>query len=207
MFRSWKSSGATARRLGILPAAFNPVTNAHLSMARQALAQYNLDEILFLLPFSFPHKPFTGASFEQRLEMLHAALALDRDPRFSIGSTDQGLFIDIARACRPVYGPAAEFFFLCGRDAAERIVAWDYGPAGPSFADQLAEFQVLVAPRGGPYQAPPEFATRLHPLDLPPEFDSHSSSAVRDARVHGGPWEHLVPAEVAALIRRDALYQ
>jgi nicotinate-nucleotide adenylyltransferase len=205
MFLSWKSSGLPAQRLGVLPAAFNPVTNVHLSMARQALAQYHLDEVLFLLPFSFPHKPFTGASFEQRLEMLQAALAAE--PRFSIGSTAQGLFIDIARACRPVYGPAAEFFFLCGRDAAERIVAWDYGPAGPSFAAQLAEFQMLVAPRSGPYQPPPEFAARLHPLDLPPEFDSHSSSAVRDARVHGGPWEHLVPTEVAALIRRNALYQ
>ena len=91
MLRFWKRSEAAARRLGILPAAFNPVTAAHLEMARQGAAQYRLDEVLFLLPFTFPHKEFEGASFEQRLEMLEAALAAES--RFSIGSTAQGLFI------------------------------------------------------------------------------------------------------------------
>jgi nicotinic acid mononucleotide adenylyltransferase len=172
-------------------------------MARQALAQYDLDEVLFLLPFVFPHKSFTGASFEQRLEMLQAALAAK--PHFSIGSTDQGLFIDIARACRPVYGPAAEFFFLCGRDAAERIVHWDYGD-GPSIAEQLREFQMLVAPRRGPYRPPPVLAARIHALDLPAELENCSSSAVREAIAEGDPWHRLVPAPVAAVIRRYGLY-
>ena len=204
MFRSWKSSAAGARRLGVLPAAFNPVTIAHLAMARQAVAQYDLNEVLFLLPSVLPHKPFTGATFEQRLEMLEAALAAE--PRFTIGSTDQGLFIDIARACRPVYGPEADFFFVCGRDAAERIIHWDYGN-GPSFGEQLAEFQMLVAARAGPYQPPAAFAARIHPLEVPAEFETCSSSAARASIAAGEPWEPMVPGPVAATIRRHGLYR
>ena len=188
-----------ARRLGILAAAFHPPTLAHLAMARQAAARFALDEVLFLLPEVFPHKPYSGASFGQRLEMLEAALA--GEPRFSIGSCDAGLFVEIARACRPVYGPSAELFFLCGRDAAERIANWDYGPREIPFAQQLQEFQLLVAPRAGRYAIPPDFAARIHPLDLPPEWGAVSSSAVRSAIAAGRPWEHLVPAPVAAVIR------
>lgn len=204
MLRFWKTRAAQGRRIGILPAAFNPPTVAHLEIARAAAPQYALDEVLFLLPQVLPHKEFTGANFEQRVEMLRAALA--REQQFSIGSTDQGLFIDIARACRPVYTPEAELFFICGRDAAERIVDWDYG-SEIAFSEQLQQYELLVAPRGGPYQPPPECASRIHPLDLAPQFEEFSSSAVRDAIAAGQPWEHLVPPAVAEIIRREGLYR
>ncbi len=190
-------------RLGILPAAFNPLTNAHLEMARQAVRQYALDEVRFLLPRVFPHKPYTGASFEQRLEMLRVALA--GQAPFSFGTTGAGLFLEIARECRRIYGPETRFYILCGRDAAERIVNWDYGDL-PSFARQLQEFQMLVAPRGGPYAAPGEFAGRIHHLDLAPELEACSASAVREAIAGGQSWEHLVPPPVADIIRRHRLY-
>jgi nicotinate-nucleotide adenylyltransferase len=204
MLHFWKKREPLGRRLGILPAAFNPVTHAHLAIARHASQQYALDEVLFLLPRVFPHKDYAGATFDQRLEMMRSALA--GEPRFSIGSTDEGLFIDIARACRAVYGSEAEFFFLCGRDAAERIVNWDYGE-GPGIAVQLQEFQLLVAARGGPYVAPAELATRIHPLEVPANLEEFSSSGVRRAIARGERWEHLVPGPAAAIIRRDRLYR
>jgi nicotinate-nucleotide adenylyltransferase len=203
MLHFWKASAAPGRRLGILPAAFNPPTLAHLTMAGQALQQYRLDEVLFLLPMELPHKAFSEATFEQRLEMLRAAVA--EEPRLSIGSTDRGLFLEIARECRPVYGPEAEFFFLCGRDAAERVIHWDYGP-DPPFAEQLSQFQLLVAPRGGPFEPPAEFASRIHPLEMPASLSACSSSAARHAIAAGRPWEQFVPPAVAAIIRRDRLY-
>jgi nicotinate-nucleotide adenylyltransferase len=176
---------------------------AHLEIARAARRQYRLDEVLFLLPLLFPHKQYTGAGFPQRLEMLRAVLA--EEPRFSIGSTDRGLFIEIARECRPVYGPAAELFFLCGRDAAERIAGWDYRGEQP-FAEQLQHFRMLVAPRDGPYTPPAELTARIHPLNLPPHLEGVSSSVVREAIAAEEPWEHLVPEAAAAVIRREGLY-
>ena len=168
MLRFWKNSEKTGSRVGILPGAFNPVTVAHLEVARRARSQYDLEEVLLLLPLLFPHKQYIGASFEQRLEMLRAALA--DEPQFSIGSTDRGLFIEIARECRPFYGPAAEFFFLCGRDAAERIAGWDYSGEIP-FGRQLEQFQMLVAPRGGPYVPLVEHGGKIHSLEWPEELE------------------------------------
>ena len=36
-------------RLGIFPASFNPPTNAHVALVREARKQYDLDEVLVLL--------------------------------------------------------------------------------------------------------------------------------------------------------------
>src|SRR2546425_6771092 len=119
-------------RLAILPGAFNPPTRAHLAMAQAALAV--VDETLFVLPRAFPHKEYSGAGFEARVDMLRAAIA--DNPRFSLAASDRGLFIDIAREARSDYGSATELFLLCGRDAAERIVSWDYDP-GDSILKQL----------------------------------------------------------------------
>ena len=111
-------------RLAIFPGAFNPPTLAHLAMAEAALSV--VDEVLFVLPRVFPHKEYTAAGFDERLEML--LLAIAEHPRFSLAASDRGLFIDLAREARSEYD--AELFLLCGRDAAERIVGWDYGDRG-----------------------------------------------------------------------------
>src|SRR3981081_4256781 len=87
-------------RLGVLPGAFNPPTRAHLAMAQAALAV--VDEVLFALPRGFPHKQYTGWEFETRLELLRAAL--NGNPRFSLASTEGGLFTEIAEEARSAYG-------------------------------------------------------------------------------------------------------
>jgi nicotinate (nicotinamide) nucleotide adenylyltransferase len=184
-------------KLAILPGAFNPPTRAHLAMAEAALA--TADEVLFALPRTFPHKEYTGSEFETRLEWLRAALA--GYPRFSLAVTEGGLFIEIAQEARAVYGPGTELFFLCGRDAAERIVGWDYGE-GDGIHKQLESFALLVASRGGVYEPPPQIRNRVHALTLPPELDEVSSSEVRRRIRAGEPWRHLTPDTIARLIEQ-----
>src|SRR5260370_41558798 len=94
----------TPARLAILPGAFNPPTRAHLAMAESALSV--VDEVLFVLPRAFPHKEYTVASFETRVECLRATL--DGNPRFSLASSVRGLFIDLAREALVDYGAATE---------------------------------------------------------------------------------------------------
>jgi nicotinate-nucleotide adenylyltransferase len=183
-------------KLGILAGTFNPPTRAHLALARAGLAV--IEEVLFVLPRVFPHKDYEGASFEDRLRMLEAALS--GEPRCSIGSTQRGLFIDIARECRDAYGEGAELFFLCGRDAAERILNWDYGRPG-AILDQLREYQLLVAPRRGSYAAPAEMRGRVHALPMAQDYDELSATEVRDRIQRGEAWEHLVPEEIVSLVR------
>jgi nicotinate-nucleotide adenylyltransferase len=184
-------------RLGILPGAFNPPTVAHLALARAALPV--ADEVLFVLPRAFPHKPYEGAAFPERVVMLEAALAAE--PRCSIAAADAGLFIDIARDCRAAYGPAARLSFLCGRDAAERIVDWDYGDAG-AIGRMLDAFDLLVACRSGGYEPPAHLRGRVETLVLEGPLDSVSATELRRRIAAGEPWEYMAPPAIVPLVRR-----
>jgi nicotinate-nucleotide adenylyltransferase len=190
-------------RLGIFPGAFHPVTRAHLAVARAARDQHRLDQVAFLLPRNFPHKEYEGTTLEQRVALLEAATG--GDPMLAIASSQGGLFLEIAREFRAACGGVVEIHLLCGRDAAERIVHWDYRDEIP-FGRQLEEFQMLVASREGEYSVPAAYASRIHPILMPPAYNEVSSSAVRQAIGQGRDWEHLVPENVARRIREKKLY-
>ncbi len=183
-------------RLGVLPAAFNPPTRAHLALAQSALA--TVDEVLFVLPRRFPHKAYEDATFEQRAEMLLTATR--NEARYSIAASDRGLFIEIAGECRAAYGKDANLLFICGRDAAERIISWDYGEPD-AFRRMLEHFELLVAARQGEYEPPAEIRGRVHALDVPAEIGPISATEVRERVRRGEPWEHLVPSEIVRLAR------
>jgi len=180
------------RRLAVMPGSFNPPTRAHIGLAEAALGY--ADEILFAIPRTFPHKEYHGATLEQRIAMLAAAAPWDRA---SIGVADRGLFIEIARELRPHY-PESELVFLCGRDAAERVVSWSYSEG--SIDGMLREFRLLVASRDGDYDPPAHLGHAITPLSCA-NYDEVSSSAVRDRIVAGLPWEHLVPEAILDTVR------
>lgn len=183
-------------RLAILPGAFHPPTRAHLAMAEAALTV--VDEVLFVLPGAFPHKVYTAAGIDARLELVHASIA--GHSRFSLATATRGLFIDLAREARADYGEATELYLLCGRDAAERVVRWDYG-AADGIHRQLEFFKLLVASRGGHYEPPPEIRKRVLSIEL--SLDEISSSEVRRRIRAGEPWRDLVPVPVAPLMEAN----
>lgn len=183
--------------VALFPGAYNPPTSAHLAMARAALD--HAAEVVFVLPRAFPHKTYDGPAFRDRLDMLLAATSIEE--RFSVAVTARGLFVDIARAFRAAAPPAERILLLCGRDAAERIIGWDY-PAQDPLERQLEEFELLVAPRHGAYHPPPRFSGRVAHLDMPPGWSEISSSAVREKISRGERWEDLVPCEIAERVRR-----
>lgn len=193
----FRRAAGAPRRLGVFPGTFNPPTRAHVALARAALAQ--VGEVVFVLPHTFPHKTYEGASFEDRVRMLEAAL--EDNPRFSIAASRGGLFIEIARECREVYGPSAELFLLCGRDAAERIVGWDYGEPG-EIQRQLSEYRLLVAPRQGGYEPPADLKAGVCLLEIEGGYDDVSATLVRERIRGGGEWESLVPPQIVETVRQ-----
>ncbi len=183
-------------RLGILPGAFNPPTRAHIELGAAALNE--LDEVLFVLPRALPHKNYDGVSFTERLELLLAATA--PEPRFSVGTCEGGLFFEIGRECREAYGGNTDMVFLCGRDAAERIVNWDYGDP-EALPRMMADFSLLVADRGGTYTPPEEYQHRIGTLELSIPCEHISATEVRDRIQRGEAWEHLVPPQIVGAAR------
>lgn len=188
-----RHSPIPVRRVAAFPGSFHPLTVAHLDLAHSALAV--ADEVTFVLPAEFPHKQYDGVGFAARFEMLRVVAT--GEPRFSVGSTSGGLFLDIARELRAAYPPGLEtIYLLCGRDAAERIVDWDYGDS--HFAERmLEEFELLVAGRAGEYTPPPHLAHRVHSLTISRDWMDFSATEVRDRIRRGDAWRHLVPGAIA----------
>jgi nicotinate-nucleotide adenylyltransferase len=191
----FRHSEKAPETLAILAGSFNPPTLAHLALANAALSR--ADEVLFVVPKMFPHKEYVGASLDERVAMLRAAV--EGTERCAVGISDQGLFIDIAREVREHF-PESDVWFVCGRDAAERIVGWNYGEPG-AFARMLDSFGLLVARRQGEYSPPAAFAHRIESIPLE-NYDGHSSTEVRERIAHGEPWRHLIPESIAAEVQR-----
>ncbi len=179
------------KRVGVLAGAFNPVTRAHLALAEAATKV--VDEVVCVVPRVYPHKQFHGAELQDRIEMLRLA-----GGQYRVESTAGGLFIDIARELRQ---PGTEILFICGRDAAERIIHWDYGDAG-AIEKILEDFSLLVAERGGTYEAPAHLRHRVQRLEIAEDFSEVSSTEVRRRIAAGEPWEHLVPASITEYVRK-----
>lgn len=184
-------------RLAVFPGTFNPVTVAHRALAGAALA--HVEEVVLVLPRLFPHKEYSGASFGARVQMLCATFQ-PNEP-ISVAASDRGLFLEIAAECRAAYGSEVALSFLCGRDAAERIVGWDYGRPG-AVAEMLRQFELLVAARNGEYQPPPAIRSAVRCLELAGALDHISASRVRAAIAREEAWEHLVPEEVLEEVRK-----
>jgi nicotinate-nucleotide adenylyltransferase len=200
---------AVSGRLGVLGGGYNPITRAHLLLARAAVEQFDLHEVIFVLSKIPPHKPLFGASIEQRLDMMRLGIA--DAPYISVGFCTHGLFLDICTALKKVYAQNPELYFITGRDAAERLLSWPYSDPAQAIEQMFDAFQLLVCSRHGKLTLPEnpmiqQYRGRIHTLRLPENLDHISSTRVRQRTGAGQPIEELVPAGVADFIRRHKLY-
>ncbi len=183
-------------RVGVLAGSFHPITKAHEALAKAALA--TVDEVVFAMPRQFPHKAYEWVGLEDRIELVRRVA--EQAAGLSVAVTEGGLFVDMAREARAHYG-GVELWFVCGADAAERIVGWNYGH-GCGIQRQLGQFGLLVAERQTRYVPPQELADRIRPLEMGPHWSDLSSTEIRRRIVEGVDWEHLVPAGIAEHVAR-----
>ena len=197
-------------RLGVLGGAYNPITRAHLLLARCSKEQFKLHEIIFVLPNILPNKPVVDTPIEQRLEMMRLGT---NDVRYvSLGLCTHGMFLDICAALQKVYLQSPEIFFITGRDAAERILNWPYPDPAETLARMFAGFQLLVFEREGQLKLREnplikQYSTRIHTLRLSENIDHISSTAVRQRTSAGQSIKDLLPGGVAAFIKTHRLYK
>jgi len=177
--------------VALLPGSFNPPTIAHLGLAQAALTR--VATVVFTLPRTFPHKRFDGVDHAGRLALLQALTT--SEPRFAVALSDGGLFVEIARELRQLHPSTGEVHLLCGRDAAERVLNWNYPETLP-FSSQLEEYRLLVAARQGEFDPPPEIECRTERLITESNWDDISATDIRQSIQCGGAWRHLVPEQI-----------
>src|SRR5437773_11649127 len=69
----FRRAAGQPKALGVFPGTFNPLTVSHVALAQAALRL--VDEVVFVLPRALPHKTWSGASFDDRVNFLLAGLA------------------------------------------------------------------------------------------------------------------------------------
>jgi nicotinic acid mononucleotide adenylyltransferase len=138
-------------------------------------------------------------------------LAVPDRPYAAVGLSTHGLFLDMYQGLLGVYPPHTEVFFLTGRDAAERILTWNYDDAEAALRQMFTAFQLIVCDRDGPFQLPDEplfapYRQRIHGCTLPPGFNHVSATEVRQRCQQGQSLDDLVPPGVARYISAHKLY-
>lgn len=193
------------RKLGIFSGSFNPLTLAHAKMIEDTLTAYPLDEMLLLLAKANVDKDVFGLPLAARLLTLKRYTATL--PRFSVGVSSHGRYIDKVTALKALFSPETEFHFIVGYDTLVRIFDPKY------YTDFHAELQELfvsarfiVANRAEAdtktietFMAQPEirqYTRHVSPLFLPDIYAYMSSTEVRELLEQGKAIEHLVPASI-----------
>ena len=200
-FASYPGMSQPTRRRAFFGGSFDPVHPAHVAIARAAVLQASLDSVIFLPAAQSPLKDHgPEASGPHRLEMLGLALAdcpwaevsdweLHRPgPSYSWQTVEH--FQQLA-------GEDTEWFWLMGVDQWAQLPRWQRW-------EHLAGLVTfLIFTRDG---IVPQPRLGVNSMILSGEF-AGSSTSVRSARQEGRAWEALVQPAVAAVIRKERLYQ
>ncbi|MEK7817539.1 MAG: nicotinate-nucleotide adenylyltransferase [Actinomycetota bacterium] len=196
-------------RLAIMGGTFNPIHIGHLVCAEEAVAQYGLEQVLFM-PTGFPpHKEIQGgANAEHRYLM--AAIATAANPRFEVSRYEiekkQICYtVDTVRHFREKM-PAVELFFITGADSVLEILEWK----DPS---ELLEMATLIASTRSGYpldklsKATGRFLkeNRVAVMEVP--AIGVSSSMIRERVACGRSIKYLVPEGVEQFINKEGLYR
>jgi nicotinate-nucleotide adenylyltransferase len=183
-------------RLALFGGTFDPIHNAHLTVAREAADQFDLEQVWFIPAAHPPHKSDqSGAGYEDRFQMTELGCRADarfRASRLEAGS-GKSYSIDTIEKVR---AQGEEPYFIIGADAFAEITTWH------RWQDliRLTEFIVVMRP-GHHYTAPG--GARVHQLDtvaLP-----ISSSEIR-RRLAAGETPAELPPLVARYIIEKGLY-
>ena len=190
------------KRIGLFGGSFDPVHEAHLALARVALAQLGLDELRWV-PAGRQwqkHRDLTPARHREAM----VRLAIEAEPRFVLEDCElrrsgASYTYDTVRELQALQ-PQAEWFLLIGQDQYAGLHSW------VRWQQLLQRVTLAVANRPGvTLAASPEVAAVPHRVVPLPMMDV-SSTQIRARAAQGLAIDDLVPAPVARYIARHALY-
>jgi nicotinate-nucleotide adenylyltransferase len=204
---------ATGRpfRLGIMGGTFDPIHHGHLVCAQQALEQFSLDGVLFMVTGMSPFKSAMEVSpAADRLAMVRCAV--EKNPSFDASAfeIESGGISYTARtltALHKIYPSTVEFFFITGADAILSILKW-------KDSAQLAQLTHFIAATRPGYPLDPSCgeagsgafaAFDVSYMEVP--LLAISSTQLRQRIASGRTIRYLTPSSVIEYIDEHGLYR
>jgi nicotinate-nucleotide adenylyltransferase len=186
-------------RVAIFGGTFDPIHKAHLTVAREAMTQFGLSSILFVVAANPPHKAgHICADYEDRYRMVELACKGEMGfvPSRLEEEHEKSYSIYTVEKVRALVGAEGTVYFLIGADAFSEIQSWYRWP------DVVKAVHFIVVTRPGhKYTVPPgAIVHRLDTLALP-----ISSSEIRAKLARGEKAEEL-PEQVFEYVRSRGLY-
>ncbi|MCY3792612.1 MAG: nicotinate-nucleotide adenylyltransferase [Gemmatimonadetes bacterium] len=188
------------RRIGVIGGTFDPIHHGHLLLARFALEQIPLDEVLFIPAADPPLKQGAYAPAEERWIMVELAIADCPDfaaSRLELDRPGKSYTVETLRLLHQLYSQAA-LFFIIGADNIGQLDEWH------DFEGIFAQCTVVVGARPGEVVGDPKLLARLRFINTP--LIELSSTEIRTRRAAGLSIRFMVPEAVEAHILAKGLY-
>lgn len=184
------------KKIGIMGGTFDPIHHGHLILARDAVEQLQLDELLFVPAAISPHKlGGQSAAADLRVEMIRAAIR--DEPRFCLDTLElerpaPSYTVDTIQALKRREADA-QFVYLIGEDNVAQLPTWH------RFAELSQMVQFVVLDRSGLR------AEHLYPVVR--RLIDISATDIRNRVARGASIRYLVPPAVEQIIRERQLYR
>ncbi|MBS3812382.1 nicotinate-nucleotide adenylyltransferase [Candidatus Bipolaricaulota bacterium] len=194
----------SSRRVGLFGGTFDPIHNAHLEVAKNAIEQVNLDEVIFIPSKNPPHKNSRGVlDAVLRYEMV--GLAVEDYEVLEVSGVEieregPSYTIDTIKKMKE---DLPEIVFIVGADNLINIDTWKQPE------ELLDSCPFVIAPRGGYKKS--DFheeifqGADLRFLDM--DEISISSTEIRERVADGRPIGEMVPTVVLDFIMQKGLYK
>lgn len=199
------------RKVGIMGGTFNPIHNGHLMLAREALKQFELAEVLFM-PCGVPYMKSDQEVESGQIRAKMTALAIQDTPEFTLSTIEiehQGntYTYETLEYLRKI-NPETEYYFIVGADSLFHMTKW-------RFPERIfSSCCILAAVRDDKTICDMEDKIaeliRLYHADirlLQIACMDISSSDIRRKVRNGESIAHEVPEPVRDYIERKGLYQ
>jgi nicotinate-nucleotide adenylyltransferase len=187
--------------------SFDPVTNAHVLCAREAMERGRFDSVIFIPTGNAPHKK-NYASFADRIAML--VLAIHHEERMTVSGVEEFLALKGKTYTIDTYRHYlnyrdADYYWLIGSDILPKVVKWHE-------AEEVKKtIKFCVMERAGYACTKENLAADILFYGLTGDYVNSplleiSSTYVRERVKKGLPIWSLVPDAVVDYISRDKLY-
>ncbi len=196
------------KKTGIMGGTFNPIHNAHLLIARYAMEQYGLDEIIFMTSGNPPHKRgMDMPSAEVRHAMVCLGVKDDADfcaDDYEVRQTKYSYSVNTLRALKNSR-PNEELYFIIGEDSLRDLPEW-YMP------EEIVKLCViLVYPRNEnstvckkAAEMQKKYGGDIRVIDSP--VIGISSTEIRNRLKEGKSIRHMLPDSVLEYIENNGVY-